>query len=295
MAARLLAAVDSCVADVVAGLPTGWDFADVLDGPDGVSGTADDGILAAPDGCAGRARPAPGASLPTRAIVRVEVAIGAGRRRLDGLAARDTGPGAGALVWLAGAPDLDTSAGIMSLDGDDALTPLASLAAPVHPETLDAWVAAEGTRLQISPGTAAPVSAPPPPLIELGTRILSGAHVGAEALDTAPPAAPAVVHVAGDLVLDGTRQGAGLLFVDGVLEVRGTLAFAGVVAATAGVHVAAGATLAIDGTLWLGTASPPLLVDGALTLRRAADAVAAADAMRPLPRRAVLVGARDLS
>jgi len=40
--------------------------------------------------------------------------------------------------------------------------------------------------------------------------------------------------------------------------------------------------------------SPTFTVEGALVLRRASGAVAAADALLPLPRRAVITGARDV-
>ena len=89
-------------------------------------------------------------------------------------------------------------------------------------------------------------------------------------------------------------MGAGLLFVDGWLEVRGSLAFEGVVVVTGGLRVAPGATLAVDGGLWLGVGSPTLTVEGVLVLHHDPAAIAAADAVLPLPRRAVVTGARDV-
>jgi len=76
--------------------------------------------------------------------------------------------------------------------------------------------------------------------------------------------------------------------------VRGLLEFAGVIVATGGVRVPAGGSLAVDGALWLGAASPALRIEGGLAVRRAADAVAAADALLPLPRRATVASARDV-
>jgi hypothetical protein len=213
---------------------------------------------------------------------------------LDATVRRTSEPGAGALLWLSTPPESGSITGTASLDGGDPDTPLASVAAPADPETLDAWVGAEGTHLEISPLTLAPVFGPPPPLADLGARVLAGAHAGGEALVAggAPPAA--VIHVAGDLTVDDTRHGGGLLFVDGLLEVRGQLEFEGVVVATGGIHVASGASLTVAGGLWLGVASPTLAVEGGLVLRRAPDAVATADALLPLPHRASVASARDL-
>ena len=294
LTSRLLSALDACLADVVAELPAGWDFAVLLAGADGTLGTADDGALPAPAGCGARARQAPGGAAPDRAIVNVEARIGSARRNLDATVRRTIEPGAGALLWLSAAPETGSISGVAALDGGDPIAPLASLAAPAEPETLDAWVGSEGARLEISPLTPAPVFAPPPPLADLGARVLAGPHAGTEALVASGPPAAAVIHVAGDLAVDDARRGAGLLFVDGHLEIRGLLEFEGVVVATRGIHIASGASLALDGGLWLGVGSPTLSVEGGLVLRRAPSAVAAADALLSLPRRAAVASARDV-
>jgi len=67
-----------------------------------------------------------------------------------------------------------------------------------------------------------------------------------------------------------------------------------VLVATGGIRVAAGASLAVDGTLWLGAGAPTLRVEGSLVVRHAADAVATADALLPLPRRGAVASARDV-
>jgi hypothetical protein len=111
----------------------------------------------------------------------------------------------------------------------------------------------------------------------------------------APPTALALV--AGDLVVDVPLSGVGLLVVDGVLDVRADLAYRGVVVASRGVRIAAGAHVDLAGALWLGAmAGPgsPLVVDGILGLRRDVAAVGAADILLRLPRRAVLLGMRDV-
>ena len=293
LTARLLGALDGCVADVVAEIPPGWDLAALLAGADATPGTADDGVLPAPAGCTAVARPAPGGAAPDRVLVRVDARIGAARRHLDALVRRTADAGVGALLWLSAPPEAGAITGVALLNGADATVPLASLAAPADPEALDAWLAAESLALEISPDTAPPVSASTPPLAELGARVLAAAHAGSEALVSSGAPAVGLTHVA-DLAVDDVRLGAGLLFVDGWLEVRGSLAFQGVVVVTGGLRVAPGATLAVDGGLWLGVGSPTLTVESVLVLHHDPAAIAVADAVLPLPRRAVVAGARDV-
>ena len=89
---------------------------------------------------------------------------------------------------------------------------------------------------------------------------------------------------------------AGLLFVDGTLDIRSTLDFTGLVVAAGGLRVRAGGSLTVGGALWVGgTAAPAFVVDGTLRLRQSAAALDDADRLLPLPRRAVLVGVKDLS
>jgi hypothetical protein len=91
--AEALDAADRCVAETVAGVAPGWDLDALLNGPDGVRATADDGQVALPAGCTGRARPAPGTPLPPRAVVQIEGRAGRGRRTLDALIGLDVAPG----------------------------------------------------------------------------------------------------------------------------------------------------------------------------------------------------------
>ena len=289
---RLLHALDACLADVVADLPAGWDFGAAFAGADHAPGTADDGVLPAPAGCTARAQPAPGAAAPARAIVRIEARMGAARRSLEGVVRRAATAGIGALVWLSEPPPAGPIAGIASFDGADPATPLPSLAAPADADTLDAWV--EGAGRDISPATAAPVSASPPPLAELGGRVLAAPHAGPEALVSGGTPVTSLIYALGDLGVDGARRGAGLLYVDGVLEVRGSLEFEGVLVATRGLRIAPGGSLALDGSVWLGVGVPALSIDGTLAVRGAPGAVARADALLPLPRRAALASTRDV-
>ena len=294
-----LAAADACLTEIVAGVPPGWDFAPLLAGPDGRSGTADDGVPPAPAGCTARARPAPGAIDPPRAVVALDAVAGGGRRALEALVGREAEPGVPALLWLGATPGADL-AGELTLEGaaaDDAAAPdWSGLAAPDDPAALDRWLANQGPHLVASARTQAALHADPPPLAALLERVRAAGPRGGESLvpTEAPPAALALVE--GDLVVSGALHGAGLLVVGGALDIRGALDFTGVVVVASGIRVADGAQLTIAGALWAGppAAAVPLDVSGRVALRQQRAALVAADQLLPLPRRPRLLGLRDL-
>jgi hypothetical protein len=295
-AARALAAADACLARVVSDLPVGSDLGDALRGPDGIAGTADDGTLAAPPGCTATARPAPATvAPPARLEVTIDARISSGRRRLVALVGRRREPGAPALLWMTDAAALAPLSGSLALDGrdprDGASPAWAAAAAPGDPRVLDAWLAG---RAALAPGTAAPITAQPPPLAALRARALAAATAGT--LAGPGPPAPAVVFVAGDLGVRGPVAGAGVLVVDGVLDVAAPLDFTGVVVATRGLRVGAGARVRVAGAVWLGApaGTSPLFVSGELTVARDPAALATADALLALPRPAALLGLQDL-
>jgi hypothetical protein len=289
LAARALAAVDTCVARVVSALPAGWDFASELAGA---------GVPAEP-GCRVRARPAPGAADPPRLLLGVTAARARGTRSVEALVGRAPAAGVPALLWLTAPPGPGAVGGSLALEGVDPLVPdapgWAALAAPTMPDALDGWLAGE-PGATVAPGTAAPRAAPAPPLAALVARLADAGAAGAEALGEAAGAAPGRVLVRGDLTIASARHGAGLLVVDGALDVDVSLGFTGIVAVTGGLRVARGATLAVDGALWLapGAAARPFTVDGDAVVRRRDAALAAAESLLPLPRPAVLLGQRDL-
>jgi len=295
-------AADACLARILAALPIGWDFAATLAGPDGVTGTPDDGAVVAPAGCTVSAHAAPGGVAAERVQLTLTATTSGGQRTLDAVGGRAHDPGAPALAWLADGTPLAPIGGALTFDGNDPLAPTlppwASLAAPGDASALDAWLAAEGPRVGFAPATAAPLSVASPPLGALTTRVAAGGPVGAAAaLVTAGVPVTALAFVAGDLVVDTPRGGAGLLLVDGLLDVRADLVYRGVVVATRGIRIAAGAHVDLGGALWLGSppgGGSPLVLDGTLALRRDAAAVAAADTLLRLPRRAVLLGMRDV-
>lgn len=295
-AAHALAAADGCLAAVTAALPAGWEFNAAIAGPDGVAGTADDGVRAAPAGCTARLRPAPGGAQPARALLDVEAAAAGGRRAVEAVVARSPAPGVSALVWLAAAGALRDAHRTLALDAADATRAdaavLAPLAAPDDPAVLDAWLAAQSGRVVVSPAGAAPVRAAAPPLAELAVRLRDAGAAPSGTLVPAGVAPLALTLVAGDLNLPATARGRGVLFVDGLLDIGGTFEFSGVVVASGGIHVSAGARFDVAGSVWLG-AGATLEVDGDARVAAHADALDAADGLLQLPRPARIAGLRD--
>lgn len=290
-AAAALAAADGCLAEVMTRVAPGWDFADLLAGPDGVAGNGDDGSLATPPGCTGGAAPAPGAAATrARILLRIDASAGGGRRALQAVVARGSVPAA--LLWLGTLPAADAIGGSLALDGVDpaAGAPAwASFAAPAPPETLDAWAA--GARVASSNGTLPAWSAGPPSLAALAALVLATPHGDAGTLVTSGAPAPTLAYVGGDFTVTTPLRGAGLLFVDGTLDIRAALDFTGLVVASGGVRVAGGASLTVAGAVWIGST---LAVDGTVGIRADGAAIAAVDGFLPLPRRAVILGQQDL-
>src|SRR5207247_177503 len=269
-------------------------------GPDGRTGTADDGVLTTPTGCTASAGVAPGPADPPRALLRLEARAGGGRRALEALVGRDPAPGIPALLWLGAAPGAAVS-GTLALDGADAdgaaASDSAGLGAPGDPDALDRWLAGEGARVVSSARTLPALHSPPPPLVALAERMRTAGARGAEALVPTGIPPPSLALVESDLVVSDRLFGAGLLFVAGLLDIRGALDSTGVVVATGGVRVTGAGRLAIGGALWVGApAAGGLLLDvaGSLALRQQSTALAAADRLLVLPRRPMLLGVRDL-
>jgi hypothetical protein len=299
--ATALAASDACLSRIVAGLGAGWHFDAELAGPDALAGTPDDGSVTAPSGCTARLSPAPGPSDPPRAHLDVEAEAGGGRHILDAVVGRTRMPGVPALLWFAEMPAAGAVTGTFRLDGidarDGAAPSWASIAGPVDPPTLDAWIAGESGHLVATAGTNLPFAAPAPPLAALALRLRAAGPSGPEGLvpaGTLP--APGLMFIAHDHTVTTALAGAGLLFVDGVLDIGGSLDFTGVVVASGGVRIGSTGALAIAGALWLGAPVTPgtaVVVDGTLTIGQDHAAVDEVDARLTLPRRAGVLGLRD--
>ena len=293
-AVRALSATDGCVADVVSALPAGWAFDALLLGPDGVSGTADDGTTSAPSGCAAVFRPAPH---PTQALLNVEATAGEGRRALDAVVGRAAEPAIPALLWLSDATTLGDIAGALTFSGADPArpgVPRAPLAAPGDPTLLDAWLSAHAGVVTVQAPAGAPFHAPPPPLAELAMRVRAAGAVPGGTLVSAGTPPLALTLISGDLAIDSAASGRGLLFVNGLLDIAGTFEFSGVVVASAGIRVASGARLEIAGAVWLGNGAT-LTIDGDAQVAADGAALDDADGLLGLPRRAVVSGMRDAS
>ena len=293
-AVRALSAADGCVASVVSALPAGWGFEALLLGPDGASGTADDGATSAPSGCAAAFRPAPD---PARALLNVEATAGEGRRALDAVVGRAAEPAIPALLWLSEAGTLGDVAGSLTFSGADPVrpgAPRAPIAAPGDPALLDAWLAAHTGGVAVQSPAMAPFRAPAPPLAELATRARAAGALPSGTLVSAGTPPLALTLVTGDLAIGSAASGRGLLFVDGLLDITGTFEFSGVVVASAGIRVASGARLEIAGAVWLGNWAT-LMVDGDAHVAADGAALDAADGLLRLPRRAVVGGMRDAS
>ena len=295
--AAALAAADACVEGAVASLPVGWDFDDILLGGDGLLGTVDDGLLSLPADCTGAGRATSGPPDPPRFLLEAEASVRGGRRRLEAVVRRRAEPGIPALVWITDPAGIGRVGGTLALDGNDVTTgpALSMLAAPGEPETLDAWLAAQGPAIVVTSGTEASIWATPPPLPGLVARAAAaGALTPGAGLSTSPPAAPNITLSHGDLTVTTPLLGAGILVVDGVLHVEAPFAFTGVVAATGGLRVETSGTLDLRGALWLGAESPDaLVVEGSASVAAFAAGLDAADALLPLPRRARIASVRD--
>jgi hypothetical protein len=296
VAAWALDAADACAAQALASLAPGWDFRPTIVGPDGRSGTTDDGRVDAPPGCTAVARAAPGALDPPRLLIAIDARAPHGHRALDLLVGRSPTPGLPGPLWLAALPGPGAITGSLELSGDDVATPVAGFGAPDEPAALDAWVAGEAPGLSLGPGVSPPVTSQPPPLRALGDRVLAGGPAGAEVLVESGAPLRALARVAGDLVVARALAGAGVLFIDGALDIRTSFDFTGLVVASGGVRVEGGASLTVRGALWIGAPplEPALLVRGRAVLLHDRAALADADRVLELPGRAESLGVRDL-
>jgi hypothetical protein len=286
-----LAAVDACLAQVVAELPAGWDHATALDGVDGIGGTLDDGVLAAPPGC--QATLVPGPLGARRPFLDVGVSVPGGGRRLRAVVGATPSP-LPALVWAERASPLGLVAGRVELDGADParpdLPPLPAIAAPDDPSAVDAWLAVT-PGITVVAGTGMPEFAPRPPLGGILAARLD-AQGASPVLVPAPAPPPFALHaVAGDLVIATTGNGAGFLAVTGRLDIQADFAFSGIVAVGGGVTVASGAAFRIAGGLWVG--APGLDVAGELVVHHDRAAIDAVEGLFRLPRRATVAGLVD--
>lgn len=284
-----LAAADACLARVAATLPAGWDHAVALAGADGIVGTADDGLLAAPSGCTALLRPGPlGASRPYLDVTAMVPGGARGVRAVVGAAT----PPVPAIVWAEGA-SLGTVTGRLLLDGIDDSRPdvaaLPAVATPDDPASVDAWLAGMPAALVLA-GTPAPEYAPAPPLDSMAARLLAAGALPSFA-PSSPASVPGLYAIAGDLAVTTSGSGAGLLYVDGRLDIEADFTFSGIVAARRGLRVGGGVVARIAGATWLGL--PAFDVAGEARVEHDRAALDAAAALFAFPRRAAVAGLVD--
>lgn len=292
--ALALVALDECAAAATRGLPLGWRFDDVLAGPDGVPGSADDGAVAAPPPCIVTATPLAGA--PPRIHLDLATARGGGRRAGRAVIGRRARPGPGALLWLPSADRAGVVPGRLVLDGGiPGPRPTAAIATPDEPVVADAWLAAHA--VEVTASTGAPTWSPAPPIAAVidAARAVGGAPPAAALAPTAP--APALLGLAeGDLIVTDARWASGLLVVTGRVRVMagGALTLDGLLVTAGGVDVAAGGAGEVRGALWSGAPAWGALDVGG-TLRVAWDpaALTAAATMLTLPHEPLLLGWLD--
>lgn len=289
-----LAEVDACAADVIRALPLGWTFTDALTGPDGASGTGDDGILPAPSPCLASAAPIPTPN--PRIRVAIESMRHGGRRTGTAIVGRAAAPGPRAALWLSAGERAGRVTGALTLiDASGAVPPWAGLASPSDPTILDAWVSTTGVVL--TPPTGPPAWAPPPPIAAIiDAARTAGALPAAAALVPAPPATVQLAIAEGDLTITAPRWLTGALVVTGHLRIDagGVLTGDALVVAADGLTIAAGGTLALQGALWVAGTRPDLLdVGGATSVTAHPPTLLRAATMLTLPHEARLVGWSD--
>lgn len=287
----------------MARLPAGYAFDSVLAGPDGTPGTSDDGMLpGGPPTCVLHVADDVADTEPAAhrdGNQRVRVAAGCtghrnARHDVEIIVGRDPEPFVPAALYL-DRPDTDVTAPVL-LDGND------------H---------APGDRPGAASGTGSAIPDAASPDLEVPVRFPAAAHNGhgepaglfpaldidapafaARALALGPPLIPALppgqiaglfTHAAADASVSNATRGAGLLLIDGDFHVDAPLDFSGVVVISGRLWIGATGALSIHGFLWVRGEGPgpALVASGPLTVLYSRAAVADADTVFPLPRRAV--------
>ncbi len=298
--------------EAIAKLPAGYHFDSVLVGPDGAAETGDDGTLmggstapacvlrvsddnADPDPATyrdgnRRARVVAGCSGERSTRSDVEIFIG-----------RDIEPFVPAALYLERS-DVDISAPVL-LDGADHVPgdspgaasgsgpPVPEAASPDLPAPLllpSLVTNGRGERSVLYPTSG--IDSP-----TFATRALA---LGPPLLDALPVGElPALfTHTAADAAADAPARGTGLLLVDGDLQVDAAVDFSGVVVVGGRLRIGAGGALSVRGFLWVHGAGrgPAIEARGPLTAVYSRNAVADADRVFALPRRAVPLTEREV-
>jgi hypothetical protein len=300
------------VVEAVAALSAGYDFDSLLVGPDGAPETGDDGTLTGSStapACVLRAAddeadPEPAAYRDGNRRARVAAGCtGARGSRSDVeiVVGRDLEPFVPAALYLERA-DIDIAAPVL-LDGADHAPgdppgaasgqgpPVPDAASPDLPAPLllPALVTnGRGERSVLDP--AAGIDSP-----AFSTRALA---LGPPLLDALPVGQlPALfTHTAADAEAGTPARGSGLLLVGGDLQVDAAVDFSGVVVVGGRLRIGTGGALSVRGFLWVRGEGrgPAIEARGPLTAVYSRNAVADADRVFALPRRAVPLAEREV-
>jgi hypothetical protein len=299
-------------------------FDPLLDGPDGLSDTADDGIFPFREG-----PPGPFPHAPLRYEVRFErlspgllrlTSTGYGAHHalavVEAIAAPDTAPHIPGALYAPTSANVSISSdflisGFDHREGDSPDQP-SGAAAAVPALAVDSEAAAAALRSGLafsstnrlvgrgdSPSIDAVASIDIPALVATLTSSPAAMAMSAGAEGTTVQLGTATVPqltVLSDGVIDGHVEGIGVLVAPAGLQVRGSLSFVGLVLVLGDVVFDLDSNVHIDGTLWVGGSDPLLAFrgQGATTYDR--DAVLAVDRNYPghLPHALVVKSWREL-
>lgn len=298
---------------VADGLAAGYGFDTFLVGPDGLPETGDDGTFSIPllmPGCTvtieddradPTADPFSDGNSRIHVVARCSGPRGA-RRHVEAIIGREGKPFVPAALYLE-RPDMEAAARV-TVDGADhryhdppgaasgSAGPVPAAASPAldEPWLLPSGVV-DGRENQVSavPAQEIDVQAFADRTLALGPPLSSSLPQGAVMAQFA--------HARGDIRVASADAGSGLLLVDGQLEIEAPFEFAGVLIVGGTLRIADSGSLTVRGWLWVQGNGPGLLISaaGPLTVLYSQDAVATADGIFSLPRRARLLTEREVS
>lgn len=307
-----LYAAEGALVRAVAAVPAGVGIDSLLAGPDGVSGSADDGAFPFAHllGTGDESLPAavvlePGADGLVR--MRVSLRTPAGREtRVEALVRRARAPFTPATVHVDGDWWGERTPGDLRIDGADHRLgdPPDAPSGPDRPRpALSATGPAERTGGGAGGGGSSGFGAAALPLgLPALVRDLlhepGGVRPGFPlegALVCGTRESPQLTILSGDVEVTESLDGAGILVVDGTLSIRGSLGFTGLLLVRDGIRFDPAARLDVAGALWTGVATGVEL-RGSGRLVYSSEALAEADAVVAgrLPRAPIVVGWREV-
>jgi hypothetical protein len=317
---------DAGLEHALAEIGPGLSFDPILVGPDGVAGTADDGIFPFDEGTPADFPP------PLRYDVRASrsgqllqltsQATGAGgaSKIVAALVARAPTPFSPAALYTLGDPARLTLGPEFTVSGFDhrlgdaptaptgSTAAVAALSSPTADgiATLQQQLLGDTTARLVGAGDTPSLATASSGLdvrsfaLSAATRPERVAIAGGE-LDTPLPlgtlAAPQLSVVAGDLTISGVASGCGVLIIEGTLHLGGTFDFTGLIIALGGLVADAQSTLRLAGAFWRDPAVDERFdLQGSGSIVYSSDGLLTADHAFPnwLPRAAIVAGWQEL-